>query len=43
MLIWKADGETRGEKEALGGEAVFTPAFSNSPEKLGVKRDHKIL
>lgn len=21
---------------------MFTPAFSNSPEKLGVKRDHKI-
>lgn len=42
-LIWKADGKTRGVKEALGKRGRIHSNFSDSPWMLGVKRDHKTL
>lgn len=38
LLIWKADGETRGAEEALG-KRISIHSASNSHWKLGVKRD----
>lgn len=38
LLIWKADGETRGAEEALG-ERSSIHSTSNRHWKLGVKRD----
>lgn len=38
LLIWKADGETRGAEEALG-KRIGIHSTSNSHWKLGVQRD----